>query len=137
MHKKDSATVLIVDNDDNLLNLVAKQISLYGFRPILASSGEEALELALEQTQIDILLTDIMMPNMNGIDLAKQFISLYPDTRVLFMSGCICPSMAHYGNQNSEHGFVQKPFTRKKLIAKIRDVLAGPSITLPTKSPDR
>jgi len=126
MPKKESATVLIVDNDDILANLVAEQISLYGFQPILASSGEEALELARGQSQIDILLTDIMMPKMNGIDLAKQFISLYPDTRVIFMSGFFCPSMAHYRIQNSEHGFVQKPFTRKKIIAKIRAVLAGP-----------
>jgi DNA-binding NtrC family response regulator len=130
MRRKESATVLIVDNDLILLNIVAEQISLFGFRPILASSSEEALQLAQKQTQIDILLTDIVMPIMNGVDLAKQFITIYPETKVLFMSGYICPSMAHYGIQDSEHAFLQKPFTQNTLISKIRNVLDGPAIDL-------
>jgi len=130
MRRKESATVLIVDDDLILLNIVAEQISLFGFRPILASSSEEALQLAQKQTQIDILLTDIVMPIMNGVDLAKQFITLYPETKVLFMSGYICPSMAHYGIQDSEHAFLQKPFTQNTLISKMRNVLDGPAIDL-------
>ena len=136
MRKKESATVLIVDDDQILLHIVAEQISLFGFQPILASSAEEALQVAPQQTQIDLLLTDIMMPNMNGVDLAKQFIALYPETKVLFMSGYICPSMAHYGIENSEHAFVQKPFTPQTLITKMRNVLEGPAMDLNTNDPD-
>jgi len=134
MRKKESVTVLIVDDDEILLNIVAEQIFSFGFQPILASDGEEALQLASEQTQIDLLLTDIMMPEMNGIDLAKQFVTLYPETKVLFMSGHICPSMAHYGIQDSEHGFVQKPFTRRMLITKMRNVLEGPAMDITTNN---
>jgi DNA-binding NtrC family response regulator len=136
MRKKESATVLIVDDDQILLNIVAEQISLFGYKPILASNAEEALQIAPKQTQIDLLLTDIMMPNMNGVDLAKQFITLYPETKVLFMSGYICPSMAHYGIKDSEHAFIQKPFTPQTLITKMRNVLEGPSIDLPTNNSD-
>lgn len=136
MRRKESATVLIVDNDDILLDLLAEQLSLFGFHPILASSGEEALKLAHSQAPIDLLLTDIMMPAMNGIDLARKFVTLYPDSRVLFMSGCICPSMAHYGIKNSEHGFVQKPFTSRTLITKMRTVLEGPAMKLVTNNCD-
>ena len=132
MRKKESATVLIVDDDPLILDIVAEQISLFGFQPILAASAKEALQLAQKQTQIDLLLTDIMMPEMNGVDLAKQFVTLYPETKILFMSGYICPSMAHYGIQDSEHAFVQKPFTPKTLITKMRNVLKGPSINLTT-----
>ena len=136
MRKKESATVLIVDDDPFLLDIVAEQISLFGYQPILASSGKEALQLASKQTQINLLLTDIMMPIMNGVDLAKQFVALYPEAKVLFMSGYICPSMAHYGIPDSEHAFVQKPFTPKTLITKIRNVLDGPAIDLNSNDSD-
>jgi len=132
MRTKESATVLVVDDDPIILKIVAEQIALFGFQPILAASGKEALQLAKKQTQIDLLLTDIMMPEMNGVDLAKQFVTLYPETKILFMSGYICPSMAHYGIQDSEHAFVQKPFTPQTLITKMRKVLKGPDIILPT-----
>ena len=136
MRKKESATVLIVDDDPFLLDIVAEQISLFGYQPILASSGKEALQLAPKQKQIDLLLTDIMMPIMNGVDLAKQFVALYPEAKVLFMSGYICPSMAHYGIPDSEHAFVQKPFTPKTLITKIRNVLDGPAMDLNSNDSD-
>ena len=132
MRKKESATVLIVDDDPIILNIVAEQISLFGYQPILASCGEEALEICPKQTKIDLLLTDIMMPKMNGVDLAKQFVSLFPEIKVLFMSGYICPSMAHYGIPDSEHAFVQKPFTPQTLLTKMRNVLGGPSFDLTT-----
>ena len=136
MRKKESATVLVVDDDPFLLDVVAEQITSFGYEAILASSAEEALEVAPEQTKIDLLLTDIMMPKMNGVDLAKQFIKLYPKTKVLFMSGYMCPSIANYGIQNSEHAFLQKPFTQNNLISKMRNVLDGPSMDLNTNDSD-
>jgi DNA-binding NtrC family response regulator len=137
MRNKETATVLVVDDDPVLLGIVAEQISLYGYQPILATSGEEALQVAPKQTtKIDLLLTDIMMPRMNGVDLAKQFISMYPEAKVLFMSGYICPSMAHYGVSDSEHAFLQKPFTQKTLISKMRNVLEGPDFDLTENDPD-
>jgi CheY-like chemotaxis protein len=130
MSKIESATVLIVDDDPVLLNLVAEQISLFGYQPVLASNGEKALEIAPKQKNIDLLLTDVMMPKMNGVDLAKQLATLYPDIKVLFMSGYICPSIAHYGIQDSEHAYLQKPFTQNTLLTKMRNVLVGPVIDI-------
>jgi CheY-like chemotaxis protein len=130
MSKIESATVLIVDDDPVLLNLVAEQISLFGYQPVLASNGEKALEIAPKQKNIDLLLTDVMMPKMNGVDLAKQLATLYPDIKVLFMSGYICPSIAHYGIQDSEHAYLQKPFTQNTLLTKMRNVLVGPLIDI-------
>ena len=130
MSKIESATVLIVDDDPVLLNLVAEQISLFGYQPVLASNGEKALEIAPKQKNIDLLLTDVMMPKMNGVDLAKQLATLYPDIKVLFMSGYICPSIAHYGIQDSEHAYLQKPFTQNTLLTKMKNVLVGPVIDI-------
>ena len=126
MRKKESGTVLIVDDDPIILFIVKEQISAYGYQPIVASSGEEALKIN-PTNKIDLLLTDIMMPGINGIDLAKQFITRDPEIKVLFMSGVMCPSIAHI-NSGDEGAFVQKPFTSKTLLSKMRDVLRRPAI---------
>ena len=128
MSKLESATILVVDDDAVLGNIVAEQISLFGYQSVLASSGSEALTIASEHTKIDLLLTDVMMPEMNGVELAQQFVTLYPEIKVLFMSGYICPSIAHYGIQDSEHAYLQKPFTPNTLIAKMKNVLVCPTI---------
>lgn len=121
----DSATVLIVDDDPALLNILAEQVSLFGYQPIMASSGAKALELVPHHPEIDLLLTDVMMPSMNGVDLARQVVNQYPEIKILFMSGYICPSLANYGVQDSDLFFLQKPFTPNDLISKMRNVLAS------------
>jgi CheY-like chemotaxis protein len=136
MRKKESATVLVVDDDPIILDLVKEQISAYGYQTIVVSNGEDALQVASQETKIDLLLTDIMMPMMNGVDLAKQFVANYPETKVLFMSGYICPSIANYGIQDSEHAFLQKPFTQNTLISKMRNVLDDPAIDLNSNDSD-
>jgi CheY-like chemotaxis protein len=130
MSKIESATVLVVDDDPVLGNIIAEQISFFGYQSVLASGGKEALSIASEQTKIDLLLTDVMMPEMNGVELAQQLVTLYPEIKVLFMSGYICPSIAHYGIQDSEHAYLQKPFTPNTLIAKMRNVLVSPTIDI-------
>jgi DNA-binding NtrC family response regulator len=85
MSKKKAATVLIVGDDPRIKAIAAKQESLSGCRSILASNVTEALQVASKQSQIDILLTDIMPPDRNGEDLANQFIKLYPKARILYM----------------------------------------------------
>jgi CheY-like chemotaxis protein len=123
MHKKNSITVLVVDNDPSILRLVKKQLSDYGYLPIMASSGEEALEIASQQTHIDLLLTDIKMPGMNGIDLVKQMSTLYPDLRVLFMSVFTLPSTL-YRISGKDMIFLEKPFRGNTLIKKMEFALS-------------
>jgi CheY-like chemotaxis protein len=127
MPKKESATILIVDDERIILNIIEEQISFFGYQPIIASSGEEALHAAEKQVRIDLLLTDIMMPGMNGVDLARQFAVLYPETRILFMSGDISPFIDGQEIPDSEHFFVQKPFGVETLISKIRNILSEPA----------
>lgn len=126
MRIKGSETVLVVDDDPMILSYIEEEIGLYGYRSILASSGEEALQLA-ENEKVDLLVTDIMMPGMNGIDLAKKFAVINPRVKILFMSGYVCPSLAHQGIPESECAFVQKPFAPKALVRKMRNVLSGPN----------
>jgi len=126
MRMKGSETVLVVDDDPAILGFIEEEIALHGYRPIIACSAEEALLLA-EKEKIDLLLTDIMMPGMNGVDFAKQFAAINPECKFLFMSGYIQPSIAQQGIPENEYAFVQKPFAPNILVRKMRHVLSGPS----------
>ena len=123
MHKNRLTTLLVVDNDPFILSLVKEQLAGYEYLLILASSGEEALEIASKQGPINLLLTDIKMPGINGIDLVKQFSTLYPEIKVLFMSVFTLPSTL-YRISGKEMVFLQKPFLADTLIAKIKFVLS-------------
>jgi len=122
MHSENLKTVLVVDDDPSILCLVKEQLSAYEYQPILASSGEEALEIA-SQNHIDLLLTDIKMLGMNGIDLVKQMSTLYPDIKVLFMSVFTLPSTL-YSISGKEMVFLEKPFRVNTLIKKMEFALS-------------
>ena len=123
MHQKNLITVLVVDDDPSTLRLVKEQLYDYGYLPIMASSGEEALEIASQQTHIDLLLTNIKMPGINGIDLVKQLSTLFPDIKVLFMSVFSLPSTL-YRISGKEMVFLQKPFLADTLIKKMKFALS-------------
>jgi two-component system cell cycle sensor histidine kinase/response regulator CckA len=124
MTKTGTETILIVDDDPNTLKLITKILSPRGYQLLTATSGEEALALATTvDTDIDLLLTDVVLPEMNGRDLAHEFLASRPHAKVLFISGYLCPSVAHQDVPASEKAFVRKPFTSKSLISKLRKVL--------------
>ena len=125
MCKKKPATVLVVDDDPSILCLIEELLTANEYQTILASSGEEALEIASKRNSIDLLLTDIDMPGINGIVLAKQFCNLYPQINVLFMSGCILPSTL-FRILGKKVAFLKKPFRINALIEIIKAVLANP-----------
>jgi two-component system cell cycle sensor histidine kinase/response regulator CckA len=124
MTKTGSETILVVDDDHNTLKLITKILSPRGYQLLTATSGEAALELATTgASDIHLLLTDVVLPEMNGRDLAHEFLTICPRAKVLFMSGYLCPSVAHQDVPDSEKAFVRKPFTAKSLISKLRKVL--------------
>ena len=124
MGKKGNETVLVVDDDHIALDLIELMIAPLGYQVLLATTGEEALELAGKKGgKIDLLLTDVILPGLTGPGLVKQFIKKYPKTKVLFMSGYLCPSIAHQDVVHSEKAFVLKPFTTNTLAKKMRAVL--------------
>jgi len=125
MGKKGSETILVVDDDPMILDIIEDEISFCGYKPLMASSGEEAMKLA-QKEKIDLLVTDIMMPGMSGVDLAKQFTVCHPEAKILFMSGYVSPSVAQQGIPENECFFIQKPFTPNSLVKKVRNVLSSP-----------
>ena len=125
MRLSGSETVLAVDDDPVMLELVGEALKPFGYKVLFASSGEEALEVAtsLQEDKIDLLLTDVILPGIKGQELAQQLLESYPDVSILFMSGYICPSMAHNNSEQRFEGFILKPFAPKSLLRKMRRLL--------------
>ncbi len=121
------ATILVVDDEPSVVELVRTMLWRAGFTVIEAGGPDEALRTASEQsTAIQLLLADILMPGMNGYELAEQVAGLRPDIKVLFMSGYRDKVLAEStGRAAASAPIVRKPFTQHTLIAKIEEVLSG------------
>jgi DNA-binding response OmpR family regulator len=114
-------TILLVDDSPRILPLVRAILNELDCRIIEASTGDQALALAASQSSaIDLLLTDIAMPGISGIELAAQMRRHHPTLRVLFMSGYTLPSKS----SNGVH-YIEKPFRPDALLSKVRAVLKG------------
>ncbi|MCE5269849.1 PAS domain S-box protein [bacterium] len=117
-------TVLLVEDEPSILVLATTMLEHQGYKVLSASSPNDAIGLANEyKGKIDLLLTDVVMPEMNGRDLAKELLTLCPDIRQLFMSGYTADVIAHHGVLEDGVHFLQKPFTARTLLEKVRLVL--------------
>ncbi len=97
---------------------------MHGYMVLAAGAPGEAIRLAREHSgEIHLLMTDIVMPEMNGRDLAKNILSLYPNIKRLFMSGYTADVIAHHGVLEDGVQFIQKPFTINDLAATVRKAL--------------
>jgi len=123
MHKNNPATVLVVDDDPSVLCHFEQLLSANEYQPILAASGEEALDIVARKNSIDLVLTNIDMPGINGIVLAKYFCNLYPRKKFLFMSEKISPSTL-FSILGKKVAFLNKPIHFSTLIAKIKSILS-------------
>lgn len=117
-------TILVVEDDDTLRRLVSELLEAAGYRVLQAANAEVAIELVQGSGQhIDLLLTDILMPVMSGVELSTQLRKIRPNLRVLLMSGYAGDLLARYRVENAEICLVEKPFTRCGLLTKIRAAL--------------
>jgi PAS domain S-box-containing protein len=121
-----SETILLVEDEDLLRKPIREILEMNGYAVLEAGNGEEALRLAEEQAApIDLLLTDVVMPGINGRELAEQLTLRRPSLRVLFMSGYTNNMVVHHGILEEGLAFLEKPFTPEALAVKIRQVLRG------------
>ena len=117
-------TVLVVEDDEVVRQQVCRILERQGFTVLAAGDGDEALALVdKHHSTIELLLTDVIMPHMNGRELYRQLRERQPATRVLYMSGYADDVIAEHGVLGAEINFVQKPFTVAELIDKIIDAL--------------
>jgi CheY-like chemotaxis protein len=122
-------TILLVEDEAPLLEVTRRMLAKYGYRLLVAASPGQALQLAREHHgTIDLLITDVIMPEMTGRDLARQILSLYPQARCVFMSGYTADIIAHQGKLEEGVLFLQKPFTAQSLLAVVRQGIGRPSV---------
>ena len=121
---RGSETILLVE-DENVVRGLARQIlEQAGYNVLDAGNGEEALRLCRQHSDpIHLLLTDVVMPETSGKEIAHLLTSLQPATRVLFMSGYTDDAIVHHGVLDTSVEFIQKPFTPVGLTRKVRQVL--------------
>jgi PAS domain S-box-containing protein len=119
-----SETVLLVEDEDIVRNFISRILKKHGYRVIEASQGQEALDLFIKLRQeIQIVVTDVIMPKMKGVELVRKISDLYPDIHVIFISGYSETLMEQHNLLDKELNFLQKPFSAGTLLNKIREVL--------------
>ena len=118
-------TVLLVEDKPSLLTMGQMMLEELGYRVLAAGVPGEAIRLAEQNaSEIKLLITDVVMPEMNGRDLAERFHSLCPGIKTLFMSGYTADVIAIRGVLDEDVYFLQKPFTMTDLAIKVRDALS-------------
>ena len=117
-------TILLVEDEPAILKMTQSILELHGYQVLCASSPEGALQLAQKHTgPIHLLMTDVIMPEMNGQDLSRKISVFYPDIKFLFMSGYTADVIADQGVLASGLFFLEKPFRIKEVVSKVREVL--------------
>ncbi|MGA2973760.1 MAG: ATP-binding protein [Spirochaetia bacterium] len=121
-------TILVVEDEEMVRTLACRMLSSLGYRVLSAETAERCIALAeAHQDRIDLLLTDVIMPKMNGRELYHVLRRGRPDLKVLFMSGYPSNVIGHHGVLDEGMQFIHKPFTLHTLPAKIRQVLDSPA----------
>lgn len=119
-------TILVVEDEPMILKMTVQMLVGQGYHVLAAASPWEAIRLVKENIgSIDLLMTDIIMPEMNGRDLVKQLITISPNIKCLFMSGYTASVIAHHGVLDEGVHFIQKPFSMSDLGGKLREALKG------------
>ncbi|MCM0083867.1 PAS domain-containing protein [Geomonas sp. Red32] len=117
-------TVLVVEDEPTILKMTEMMLEHQGYRVVTAGTPEEAVRIASQRRDpIHLLITDVIMPAMNGKDLGSLLRTLYPELKCLFMSGYTSDVIAQHGVLEEKVNFIQKPFSLQDLASKVRQAL--------------
>ena len=119
-------TVLLVEDDAMIRNLVSQTLEMQEYTVLLAEEGWEGVKISRNHKgAIDLLFTDVVMPGMGGVELAVAVREMYPEVKVLYMSGYSRSQLEDEEGVPADAAILEKPFTPDKVVAKVRKVLAG------------
>jgi two-component system cell cycle sensor histidine kinase/response regulator CckA len=119
------ATILLVEDEPAVRNVTREALEMGGYRVLAADGPIAATHIAREEsTAIDLLLTDVIMPGMNGPELALRLRELRPELVTLFMTGYADSEVLRLAMLEGSHRHIQKPFTVQGLLARVADALA-------------
>ena len=117
-------TILIVEDDEGVRNYTVTVLKSFKYRVYSAENGSAALKLIdKEQIKLDLLITDLVMPEMNGKELAEKFNKIFPEAGVIFMSGYTDNNIVHQGALKRDVNFIQKPYADDEFVQIVRRVL--------------
>jgi len=122
---KGTETVLLAEDEPLILTMVSRTLRDQGYRVLESTNGEEALRVAQEHAseRIDVLVTDIVMPRMGGLELAERIRSVRGGLKIVFTSGYTDKTVFNKGEQEPGVAFLPKPFLPEELAIKVRSVL--------------
>jgi CheY-like chemotaxis protein len=119
-----SGTILLVEDSDVVRDVIASLLESGGFTVLKASGGEEALSISRRKdVSIDLLLTDIVMPEMGGVELADRVAAEQPEIRILFMTGYAEEVVMNDGILGKGRECIGKPFTQDQITKRVRKIL--------------
>jgi CheY-like chemotaxis protein len=120
-------TILLVEDEEAILRMTQRMLERLGYTILAAHTPGEALSIVEERIPggIHLLMTDVIMPEMNGRDLSEKILSLHPGLKCLFMSGYTADVIAHHGVLDKDVQFINKPFSMQDLAVKLRMVLGA------------
>jgi signal transduction histidine kinase len=117
-------TILLVEDEDSVRDLTRDILEAHGYTVLEARHGVEALRISEQHSgAIDLMLTDVVMPEMGGREVAERLAVLRPETKVLYMSGYTDSAVVHHGMLDASTAFLQKPFSAIVLVRKLRETL--------------
>lgn len=124
---KEAKTILVVDDESKLRQIIRVGLVAEGFVVLEASDAEEALRICKEHRDpIHLILIDVVLPGMSGLELAPRVVDLRPEIQVILMSGCPDERILLHASLNPNVPFFHKPFTLDALVSKIREMLNVP-----------
>jgi len=116
--------ILVVEDTGSLRELIRLLLEGVGYQVLDSGGPDEALRMAKNYVgALPLLITDVVMPGMSGIELAEEFAKIRPETKVLYTSGYADGAIARHGGLASDASFLEKPFTRDGLLRKVRNIL--------------
>jgi CheY-like chemotaxis protein len=131
-------TILVVEDDPGVRRVAVLGLRAHGYTVLEAASGREALRLrGMHEGRVHLLVTDVVMPEMDGRQVADELKEHDPEMRVLYLSGYADESVLKHGVRENEVAFLQKPFTLTALSRKVRDVLDARVSKRPPSGPHR
>ena len=124
--KKGHGNILLVEDEADLRNVNAEFLTSLGYTLMCASSGPDALELAANADQIDLVISDVVMPKMSGREFADQLLQLRPNTKLLYVSGYADDVVLQNGISMQGMLYLQKPYSLKQLAGKVQTLISSP-----------
>ncbi len=118
---REAKTILVIEDDEVLANVLSRVLQKSGYVVLTASDGKEALEVAKRcEDKISLVLADVVLPGENAVDITEKIKELHPNAKVIMMSGYAVPIVIHHGMLKGNEPFLQKPFSKDELLCNVR-----------------